>query len=308
MFKKLVIVDLRGHLLGRAAAVVAKELLCGQRVVCVRAELAEIAGPLYRNKVKFQWFVNKRVNTNPRRGPFHHKSPAKMFWRAVRGMLPHKTPRGAEALKRLRVYNGVPAPYDTKKRVVIPVALRALHLAPERKFTVLGVLAEQCGWTRRAVLERLEAKRKLRSAIAYNQKKKIIATRAKISFVFSLSFFPPSPFLSVGDDKNVTNFLLSETNTHNVDAYMHHPLRQPLSFSLSLFSFSTHPDRFFFKHTQEDDLRKGPGCCEVEAHPRAVRLLNCPPVRLHLQLSSPLHFPPTSLSKNARSLHHQRES
>ena len=47
---KPIIVDLRGHLLGRAAAIIAKELLSGQRVVCVRAELCEISGSLYRNK------------------------------------------------------------------------------------------------------------------------------------------------------------------------------------------------------------------------------------------------------------------
>jgi len=181
MFHKLLVVDLRGHLLGRAAAVIAKELLCGQRIVCVRAELAEITGPLSGNKARFQWFVNKKVNTNPRRGPFHYKSPAKMFWRVVRGMLPHKTPRGAAALKRLKVYNGVPHPYDVKKRVVIPVALRALHLAPDRKYTVLGDLAAECGWTRRTILQKLEAKRKLRAAVAYNNKKKLIQLRAKIS-------------------------------------------------------------------------------------------------------------------------------
>jgi hypothetical protein len=36
----------------------------------------------------------------------------------VRGMLPHKTPKGAAALGKLKVFEGVPAPYDTKKRQV----------------------------------------------------------------------------------------------------------------------------------------------------------------------------------------------
>jgi ribosomal protein L13 len=39
-------------------------------------------------------------------GPFHLRSPSKMFWRAVRGMLPHKTPRGMHALRRLKVFEG----------------------------------------------------------------------------------------------------------------------------------------------------------------------------------------------------------
>jgi large subunit ribosomal protein L13Ae len=53
-------------------------------------------------------------------------------------MLPHKTSRGAEALGRLKVFEGVPAPYDTKKREVIPDALRAVKLSSFRKFTTLG--------------------------------------------------------------------------------------------------------------------------------------------------------------------------
>lgn len=39
-------------------------------------------------------------------------------------MLPHKTFRGAEALNRLTTFEGIPAPYDTKKRVVVPQALK----------------------------------------------------------------------------------------------------------------------------------------------------------------------------------------
>ena len=35
-----------------------------------------------------------------------------MTWRVIRGMLPHKLKRGAEALDRLKVFDGMPAPYD----------------------------------------------------------------------------------------------------------------------------------------------------------------------------------------------------
>jgi len=34
MFEKLVVVDCRGHLMGRLASILAKELLNGQKVVC----------------------------------------------------------------------------------------------------------------------------------------------------------------------------------------------------------------------------------------------------------------------------------
>lgn len=39
-------------------------------------------------------------------------------------MIPHKTKRGAAALARLKVYEGVPPPYDKVKRMVIPDALK----------------------------------------------------------------------------------------------------------------------------------------------------------------------------------------
>ena len=50
MFQKVVIVDGRGHLLGRLASVLAKELLNGQKVVVVRCEEINISGSLFRNK------------------------------------------------------------------------------------------------------------------------------------------------------------------------------------------------------------------------------------------------------------------
>jgi hypothetical protein len=39
-------------------------------------------------------------------------------------MIPHKTKRGEAALARLKVYEGVPPPYDRTKRMVIPDALK----------------------------------------------------------------------------------------------------------------------------------------------------------------------------------------
>lgn len=42
----------------------------------------------------------------------------------VYSMIPHKTKRGAAALARLKVYEGVPPPYDKTKRMVVPDALK----------------------------------------------------------------------------------------------------------------------------------------------------------------------------------------
>lgn len=179
MFEKRIIIDARGHLLGRLASVVAKELLNGQRVVVVRCEEIEISGSLVRNKLKYNEFLRKKTLTQPAHGPFHLRAPSKIFWRTVRGMIPHKTARGAAAMGRMKVFEGIPPPYDTMKRVVVPGALRVLRLKPGRRFCNLGVLASQVGWKHQPTIQKLEAKRKLRSAIFHRRKLALQGLKAK---------------------------------------------------------------------------------------------------------------------------------
>ncbi|RZF44429.1 hypothetical protein LSTR_LSTR017247, partial [Laodelphax striatellus] len=62
-------------------------------------------------KLKYLSFLRKRCNVNPARGPFHYRAPSKIFFRTVRGMIPHKTDRGKKALKRLKAYEGIPPPW-----------------------------------------------------------------------------------------------------------------------------------------------------------------------------------------------------
>ncbi|CAI8014520.1 60S ribosomal protein L13a [Geodia barretti] len=153
-FEKQILIDGSGHLLGRLASVVAKAILQGQRIVLVRCEEINISGSFYRNKLKYLKFLKLRCNVKPSRGPFHLRAPSRIFWRTVRGMIPHKTKRGAEALNRLKVYEGIPPPYDKKKRMVVPCALRVLRLKPGRKYCVLGRLSHEVGWK----YQRLKAK------------------------------------------------------------------------------------------------------------------------------------------------------
>ncbi|TFJ87742.1 hypothetical protein NSK_001092 [Nannochloropsis salina CCMP1776] len=93
-------------------------------------------------------------------------------------MLPHKTFRGAQALARLTTFEGIPAPYDTKKRVVVPQALKILRLKPGRRFCTLSRLAHEVGWGHRDLVARLEAKRKIKAEAYYQQKKAGTAAKA----------------------------------------------------------------------------------------------------------------------------------
>lgn len=177
MFEKEVVVDGRGHLLGRLASKIAKELLNGQRIVVVRCELLNKSGSLFRNKLKQSEFLNKTRNTNPRRGIVHYRAPCRILWRSIRGMLPHKTARGAAALGRLKVFDGIPYPYDHKHRMVVPEALKIVRMKDNRKFCTLGELCKQGGWTKKDVVERLENRRKEKASKYWESKKKKIDAR-----------------------------------------------------------------------------------------------------------------------------------
>lgn len=87
-------------------------------------------------------------------GPFHFRAPSRIFYKAVRGMVPHKTARGAAAMERLKVLEGVPPPYDKKKRMVVPQALRILRLKPGRKYCTVGRLSHEVGWKYQDVVAR----------------------------------------------------------------------------------------------------------------------------------------------------------
>ncbi|OAA48816.1 Ribosomal protein L13 [Cordyceps fumosorosea ARSEF 2679] len=174
-FEPVVIVDGKGHLLGRLASIVAKQLLNGQKVVVVRCEALNISGEFFRSKLKYHAYLRKMTRFNPTRGgPFHFRAPSRIFYKAVRGMIPHKTARGAAALERLKVFEGVPPPYDKKKKMVVPQALRVLRLQPGRKYCTVGRLSHEVGWKYQDVVARLEERRKAKGA-AYYERKRVAA-------------------------------------------------------------------------------------------------------------------------------------
>lgn len=125
-------------------------------------------------------------------------------------MIPHKTKRGAAALANLKVYEGVPPPYDKMKRRVIPDAIkylplflssdihkdkqpyldvmqciidvdvyvcllvmcRALRLQPGHRYCLLGGLSKEVGWNHHDTIKVLLILKK----IIYNMLLPIIGT------------------------------------------------------------------------------------------------------------------------------------
>lgn len=104
-----------------------------------------------------QRYVHSETNNN------------EFFFVLSAGMIPHKTLRGQAALKRLRVYDGIPPAYEKKRRVCVPSALRVLCLRSGRKYCKIGRLSHEVGWQYQDVVKNLERKRKAKLAVHLKQ-------------------------------------------------------------------------------------------------------------------------------------------
>ncbi|KAI8372855.1 60S ribosomal protein L16 [Radiomyces spectabilis] len=175
----VVVIDGKGHLLGRLASIISKQALNGQKVVVVRCEALNVSGEFFRNKLKYHAYLHKRCLVNPNKGPYHFRAPSRILYKAIRGMIPHKTARGAAALDRIKLFEGCPPPYDRVKRMVVPDALRVLRLKPGRKYTTLGRISHEVGWKYQDVVAKLEEKRLAKSAAYYKRKAALVAIQKK---------------------------------------------------------------------------------------------------------------------------------
>ncbi|PWN97991.1 ribosomal protein L13 [Tilletiopsis washingtonensis] len=177
---KPIVVDAKGHLLGRLASTLAKQALSGQKITVVRCEEINVSGSFFRNKLRYHAYLHKRHLVNPTRaGPFHFRAPSRILYKAIRGMIPHKTARGAAALERLKLYEGMPPPFDRQKKVVIPAALRALRLKPGRKYCTIKRISHEVGWGYKDVVDKLEAKRKVKGEAFHAQRKAAVKKQAQ---------------------------------------------------------------------------------------------------------------------------------
>merc|ERR1712141_313756 len=177
-FKTNLTINAKDHLMGRLCSIVAKELLRANTVNVVCCEGLFLTGNYYRNKLIMLEKMNKRTATNPKDGPFHHRSPAAVVKRMIRGMLPNKTGRGQRAFARLNVYDGCPPPFNRQQKFKIPAALKVTRSKPGRKVASLGFLCQELGWQYAGVVSKLEAKRAANSKIYWDNK---VATAKKVA-------------------------------------------------------------------------------------------------------------------------------
>lgn len=165
---RTIIIDGKGHLFGRLASVCAKELLKGKKIVVVRCEKIEISGKHVKNKLRILKKFKKRTNTNHKHGPFHFKTPSQIFWKGLRGMLPHKTKKGTRSLLNVKLFEGTPNSLKAVKKMKIASALRISKLSADRKFSNLGDIANEIGWKRKKLIDELSDAKKCLKKISKN--------------------------------------------------------------------------------------------------------------------------------------------
>ncbi len=132
------VVDARDCILGRVASQVAERALDGERVAVVNAERAVITGS--ENQLVEKYQGRREVGSD--RGPAYPRRPDRIFKRSVRGMVPHKRPRGREAIENVRVYVGNPYEEDVEAEVLEGTSLDRLS---NIKFVTLGEISEALG-------------------------------------------------------------------------------------------------------------------------------------------------------------------
>ena len=134
------VINANGLILGRMASVVAKMLLDGDRIEIVNAEGAVVSG-------KRKMVIKERKEFlevgGPTKGPFHYRRPNAIVRRTVRGMLPHRKPRGKEAYGRLKVHIGVPRDLENVEAISLP---NATVDRLKGRYVTIGEIAKNIGW------------------------------------------------------------------------------------------------------------------------------------------------------------------
>ncbi len=135
------VIDGSGHILGRLATYISKQLLDGEEIVVVNAERIVITGRKEQILADYKARRDRGVAGRNRFGPYYPRMPDRMFKRSVRGMLPFNQARGRTAIKKLKVYIGVPREMKGTDFTSIETAL---DRGATRK-TYLGDVAEWLG-------------------------------------------------------------------------------------------------------------------------------------------------------------------
>ncbi len=116
------IIDATGLIIGRLSTHVAKSLLNDKEleIAIINSEKAIVSG---NRKMVLNRYKDKRALNHPRKGPYFPRFPDRILKRTIRGMLPYQQDKGRTALKRVKVYMGIPKEFEGKKTKTVESAV-----------------------------------------------------------------------------------------------------------------------------------------------------------------------------------------
>jgi large subunit ribosomal protein L13 len=134
----LQLIDGTNLIYGRLSSYVAKQLLNGEEIVIVNANKVAITGS--KDNI-FKKFEALRDIGSVRKGPYYPRTSNQILRRTIGDMLPKTKTRGAEALKRCKVYSGFPE--DLKK--LEPKSLEEVKNNKSTGYLTLGEISKHLG-------------------------------------------------------------------------------------------------------------------------------------------------------------------
>ena len=134
------IINGEGMILGRLAALVAKEALLGEEINVINCDKVVISGN------KFNVYKKEKQKRDRRGYPLKSQKltrmPDRFVRRTIRGMLPHKQSRGREAFKNVMCYIGVPEEFSAQ---AITYASATASKLPTLNYVTVGEVCKMLG-------------------------------------------------------------------------------------------------------------------------------------------------------------------
>ncbi len=137
----MILVNAENLIVGRVASVCAKKALQKEEVIIVNAEKAVLTGRKKDLLKKYQTRINLHNKGNPNYGPKGVRMPDQIVRAAVIGMLPRRRKTGRDAIKRIKVFIGVPEKFE-KAEVT---DLSSFKVEETKTFMHIGELSKLLG-------------------------------------------------------------------------------------------------------------------------------------------------------------------
>ncbi len=135
----MAVIDASNLILGRMASNVAKRLLKGEEIKIINAEKAIISGRKATTLERYKRYIERGSREF---GPHFPRRPDQIVSRTIRGMIPHKKATGIDALKRLKVYVGMPQELGKEVTTIEDASITRLSTI---NYMALGELSKKLG-------------------------------------------------------------------------------------------------------------------------------------------------------------------